>query len=65
MASKSTISDVLQELIYELSTGCRADAEDRAENKAVKWLMPPKGDWDGDLYNWSGMYSAFSSDKTQ
>jgi len=62
MTSKSTVSDVLQELIYELSTGCRRDAKDRVKNKAVKWLMPPLEDWDGNLYNWSSMYSAFSSD---
>jgi len=64
MTSKSTVSNILQELINELSQGCRKDAEDRVKNKAVKWLMPPLEDWDGDLYDWSGIHSAFSSEDT-
>ena len=62
-SQKSTISDKITELIDEITEQSKKEAEDRKLNKQVKWMMPPKGDWDGDMFKWNKMDKPFDSDK--
>ena len=61
MGSKSTISDLLQELIGSLASQCKADAENRVKDKVGDgWMLPP--DMETSLYDWKDLHAAFSSD---
>ena len=61
-SQKSSISNVLQELIEELASQSKEESTERKKNDQVKWMMPPKGDWKGDLFKWQEMYHPFDSE---
>ena len=61
---KSGMDPKLEDLIEEITTQAKDEAEERKQNKQVKWTMPPKSDWDGDLFKWKEMYKPFDSKKS-
>lgn len=62
-SQKSSVSDVISSLIEELASQSEDEAKDRKQNKQVKWRMPPKKDWDGDIFKWEKMDKPFDSKK--
>lgn len=62
-SQKSSISNVLQKLVNELATQAKRESTERKKNAQVKWMMPPKGDWSGDLFKWQDLYHPFDSEK--
>lgn len=62
-SQKSSISDILQKLIDELSSQANSEAVSRKMNGQVEWMMPPKGKWGGDLFKWQDLYHPFDSEK--
>ena len=61
MTSKSTISNVLQELISSLASQCKSDAKERSKCLVGDgWMTPPN--LDTGMYDWQSMYEPFSQD---
>ena len=60
-SQKSSISNILQKLIDELASQSKKESTERKKNDQVKWMMPPKGDWGGDLFKWQELYHPFDS----
>jgi hypothetical protein len=62
-SQKSSISNVLQQLIEELASQSKEESKVRKKNDQVKWMMPPKKGWSGDIFKWQEMHHPFDSDK--
>jgi len=60
-SQKSSVSDIITSLIDELTSQAKDEAKDRKQNKQVKWKMPLKKDWDGDIFKWEKMDKPFDS----
>ena len=64
MPSKSTISDLLQELLNDLARQCEKNSEKKQEaDQGAGWMQPPDAKSIGNIYAWSDIHSLFSSDK--
>jgi hypothetical protein len=57
------ISDMLQSLINDLAKQAEEEQKKRKKNEQVQWMMPPKAKWSGDLWDWPGIYEAFSQEQ--
>ncbi len=66
MASKkSEVSKVLSKLIETLSSQCLEVAKARKAGNQAKWVMPDKeGGWQGDLFDFASIVSAFDSSQS-
>ena len=63
-SQKSGMDPKLVKLVDEIVTQAKDESKDRKTNKQVKWLMPPKGEWDGDIFKWNKMDKPFDSKKS-
>jgi len=63
-SKKSGMDPKLTTLIDEIVTQAKDESKDRKTNKQVKWLMPPKGGWSGDIFKWNEMDKPFDSKKS-
>jgi hypothetical protein len=62
MPSKSTISDVLEELLNDLAQTCKRNSEKLEEGKQAIWMQPPNAE-EVTTSDWPALHSLFSSDK--
>jgi len=63
-SKKSGMDPKLQQLIEEIVKQAKDEAKERKQNKQVKWRMPPKAGWDGDIFKWQQMDKPFDSKKS-
>ena len=57
------VDGTLEELMQEFTSQASEETKERVKNEQTKWIMPPKKDWDGDLWDWGGIYKAFDTDQ--
>lgn len=62
-SKKSGISGKITQLIQEITTQAQEESTKRKLNQQVKWRMPPKGGWDGDIFKWNQMDKPFDSNQ--
>lgn len=58
---KSSVPGKLKSLIDDLVTQFKEESSQRKTNDGVKWTMPPKSGWDGDIFKWNQMDKPFDS----
>jgi len=58
---KSNLCGKLQSLVDDLTEQFKIEAQDRKKNEGIKWTMPPKAGWDGDIFKWNKMDKPFDS----
>ena len=46
----SHMSQVLVDLLQDLTQQAETEQEDRRQSKQCQWQMPPKKDWSGNLF---------------
>ncbi len=62
--AKADMDPVLQKQIKEVQTLSKEESEKRDTGGQVKWLMPDKNGWSGDLFDWQGMAKPFDRSKS-
>lgn len=61
---KADIDPNFDKQLNNLQKLAKDEAEKRVKGNQVKWMLPEKGDWDGDLFNWDDMLKkGFNRDK--
>ena len=58
----SHMSQVLVDLLQDLTQQAETEQEDRRQSKQCQWQMPPKKDWSGNLFKWSELDTPFDSE---
>lgn len=58
---KSNLCGKLQAIVDDLTEQFKTESTDRKKNKGIKWTMPPKDGWDGDIFKWNKMDKPFDS----
>lgn len=60
---KSDIDPNFKKQLTKMRQLAEKESTDRVKGEQIKWMMPDKGEWDGDLTDLEGISKAFKRDK--